>query len=377
MNDKIKTAMPPSRRMVLKSLAAGAAATAVGGGVNLFNINHAWSQDVTYDGGVFDAGGATLNVAEWGGFWEEIMRKTLLDAFEKEFNCKIVYDSAWPWFPKFVAGGTERPPYAITNWNYPEMFKTAGAGDFFVPIDEMIANMPNAAGLWPFATANGVGVTWSYSRYCYAYRTDLVAAAPAAFKDFWAEGLAGKRATYITSNTLQMDFFLSACSLFGKDQFDYDAGYEAMKSAMPMKISDFTGNMQTLLERGEVAMAVQHDAEVYQQMDRGIPVAPFIWEEVKPILTQTKTISKYVDPMQKKLAFALLNRTLDPAFLTNMGTNFYQRPTHKEAVITENLASKGVTNSEDAVAGFWTPDWATYLENEEDIVETVNGIFAG
>jgi putative spermidine/putrescine transport system substrate-binding protein len=60
-----------------------------------------------------------------------------------------------------------------------------------------------------------------------------------------------------------------------------------------------------------------------------------------------------------------------------MGTNFYQRPTHKEAVITPNLASKGVTNTATSVDGFWTPDWKSYLKNEDDIVETVNGIFSG
>lgn len=364
----------PSRRDLLKLTAGAAGAVA---GVNLFNINHAWSADVTYDGGTFDAGGAVLNVAEWGGFWEQIIRKQLVDQFEKDFNCKVVWDSSFPWFPKFVAGGKDKPPFAIANWNYPDMFKTAAAGDFFMPMPDMIANIPNAKGLWPFATANGVGITWSYSRYCYGYRTDLVDQPPKSFKDFWEAKLAGKRGTYITSNTLQMDFFLVACSLFGKDQYDLDAGYKAMKAAKPLKISDFTGNMQTLLERGEVALGVQHDAEIFQMMDKGIKVAPFIWEEFKPILTQTKTISKYLPPVQKKLAYALMNRTLDPKFLTVMGTNFYQRPTHKDAVITENLASKGVKNTADAIDGYWTPDWKSYLKNEDDIVETVNGIFAG
>ena len=363
-----------TRRGFLKGTAGFAA---LGAGVNMFNINHAWSADAVYDGGVFDAGGATLNIAEWGGFWEEIIRKELLNAFEKDFNCKIVYESSFPWFPKFVAGGPEKPPFAIANWNYGEMFKTAAAGDFFTPLAEVVENVPNAKNIWPFATENGVGVTWSYTRYCYAYRTDLVDPAPKTFKEFWEEKFAGKRGTYVTSNGLQMDFFIASCVIFGKDQFDLDAGYEAMKKAMPMKISDFTGNMQTLLERGEVVLAVQHDAEVYQMMDKGIKVAPYIWEEIKPILTQTKTISKYLEPTQKKLAYALLNRTLDPKFQTVMGTNFYQRPVAKEAVVSENLASKGVTNSADAIAGYWTPDWKSYNENEADIVETVNGIFAG
>ena len=40
---------------------------------------------------------------------------------------------------------------------------------------------------------------------------------------------------------------------------------------MPAKISDFTGNMQTLVERGEVQIGVQWKENVIQ-MDKGIPV---------------------------------------------------------------------------------------------------------
>ena len=61
-----------SRRSILKG---GAALGACGNVPNMFYINHAWAQDVVYDGGVFDAGGATLNVAEWGGGWEEFVAR--------------------------------------------------------------------------------------------------------------------------------------------------------------------------------------------------------------------------------------------------------------------------------------------------------------
>ena len=89
-----------NRRRFLK----GAGGTLVAAStLPLFNINHVWSQDVTYDGGIFDAGGVTLNVGEWGGFWEEFMRANIFDQFEKDFNCKIAYDASWPWFPKFVS----------------------------------------------------------------------------------------------------------------------------------------------------------------------------------------------------------------------------------------------------------------------------------
>jgi putative spermidine/putrescine transport system substrate-binding protein len=80
--------------------------------------------------------------------------------------------------------------------------------------------------------------------------------------------------------------------------------------------------------------------------------------------------------VQKKLAFALLDRALNPTFIGNMGKEFYLRPTVSNAVLPDNLAKAGVVNSADAIKGFWVPDWNSYLENEDDIVETVNGIFA-
>ncbi len=364
-----------NRRRFLK----GAGGTLVAAStLPLFNINHVWSQEVTYDGDVFDAGGATLNLGEWGGFWEEFMRANLLDEFEKDFNCKIAYDVSWPWFPKFVAGGPKNPVFDVSNWNLPELYKTVRAGDYFLKPDEIIEQVPNAGDLWPFATASGTGITWAFSQYCYVYRTDIADPAPTTFKAFWEDQYGnGKRATYITSNTLQMVFFLTASQVWGSGMEDMEAGFDAMRRAMPMKISDFTGNMQTLIERGEINIGVQTDFEVYFQVDKGIPVAPYIWTERQPLLTQTYTISRFAEPMQKKLAFALMNRKLGTDFGAATASQFYLRPTRKSAVLPENLTSKGVTNDASSMDGLWVPDWFFYLDNEDEIVETVNEIFTG
>ena len=52
-----------SRRKFLQTTAVLTAASTL----PLFNINHAWSQDVVFDGQPFDANGATLLLGEWGG----------------------------------------------------------------------------------------------------------------------------------------------------------------------------------------------------------------------------------------------------------------------------------------------------------------------
>ena len=360
---------------MLKGIAAGGAAAAASTQFGLFNINHAWSQDVHWDGEPFDAGGATFILGEWGGFWEEFVRGAVLENFEKTYNCTVAYDSSFPWFPKYVASGPQDPAFHMCNWNLTDMMKTARAGDYFLPIEDIKANVPHAADCWDFAFANGIGVTWAFGQYAYVYRTDLVDPAPADFKSFWEDRFAGNRATYITSNTLQMVFFLTASVAWGSGPEDMDAGFDAMRRAMPMKISDFTGNMQTLVERGEVHLGVQWEGEVYLQMDKGISVAPLIWEVRKPILTQTKTISRYSDPVQKKLGFALMNEALNPVYQEKCGTTFYLRPTNGKAVVADNLASKGVVNQAGGMEGLWIPDWNWYLDNEDDIVETTNEIF--
>jgi len=360
-----------NRRTVLKGAAAAAAAP------TMFNINHTWSKDVMWDGQPFNAGGAVLRMAEWGGFWEESVRKYLLPSFEKDYNCKIAWDSSFPWFAKFAAGGSKNPPYGIANWNLKDMYQTARAGDFFLPLDDVLPNIPAAANLWDFAKVTGLGITWAYGRYTFGYRTDMIDAPIKKFDDFWRPSLASKRATYVTINELQMTLFVTACAIYGKDQYDLKAGYEAMKKLVPLKTSDFTGNMQALLERGEIVACNQWDGEMWAMEDRGVKVGQYIWEEKKPLLTQTRTISKYAEPMEKKLAFALMDRTLDPKIFGKFAELFYLRPTCKNIEVTPKMAAKGITNTADSIEGFWIPDYKGYLDHADEVEETVNGIFAG
>jgi putative spermidine/putrescine transport system substrate-binding protein len=314
-------------------------------------------------------------LGDWPGFWQDMQNQNLLNQFQQDFNCTIQYDSSWPWFPKFAAGGPQNPPLDVTNWNMPEMFKTARAGDYFVPLDELKANVPNSKDLWDFAFANGHGITYLFSQLGYAYRKDLVDPPPAQFADFWDDRFSGKRATYITSNTLQMYFFMVASKVFGSSEMDMQAGFDAMQRAMPMKISDFTGNMQTLIERGEAVIVVQHDGEPYAQIDKGIPLGWMYWTERQPILDQTKTVSRWSQPMQKKLAYALINRSTEPAYQEAIGVQLYERPTNRNSRIVDNLASKGVVNTADAASQLWVPPLDWYLDNEQAITEKVDSIF--
>jgi putative spermidine/putrescine transport system substrate-binding protein len=369
-----------TRRQILQAAAAGAASAALVTGPS--KVARAQEEpQVIYDGGVFDAGGETLRIGSWPGFWEDMERRLILDQMQEEFNCQISYDGVWPWFPKFVAGGEDNPPLDVTNWNLEELYKTTRAGDFFVPIEEVVANVPNTQDMWPFFYTSGLGITYLYAGYGYAYRNDQVDPPPTEFASFWEDRFADKRGTYIAANELFQTWFIMASLVFGEDEYDIEAGLQAVEDAMPLKLSDFTGNMQTLLERGEVVLAVLPDFETYSMIDRGVPAGWMYWEERRPVLTQTKVVSKGSNEMQKRLAYAYVNRCSSKEFQEAVAKELYLRPTNKNVVIPEDLADKGVVNTEDATSELWIPDWNWYVDHDgrgdPDITERVNEIFAG
>jgi putative spermidine/putrescine transport system substrate-binding protein len=100
------------------------------------------------------------------------------------------------------------------------------------------------------------------------------------------------------------------------------------------------------------------------------------WTDRQPILDQTKTVSLWSQPMQKKLAYALIQRSTDTAYQEAIGKQLYERPTNSKAQIVDNMANKGVVNTADAAKQLWIPPLDWYLDHEMEITETVDRIFS-
>ena len=153
------------------------------------------------------------------------------------------------------------------------MYKTARAGDFFLPLDDVLPNVPDGRQSLGFRQGRLASASpGPTARYTFGYRTDMIDAPIRSSTISGGRRFAGKRATYVTINELQMTLFVTSCAIFGKDQYDIKAGYEAMKKLVPLKTSDFTGNMQALLERGEIVACDQWDGEMWAMEDRGVKV---------------------------------------------------------------------------------------------------------
>ena len=87
-----------SRRSMLRTGALAAAAT-----VGAPAILHAQTK--------------TLKITTWGGKWGDIMKATVLPAFEKEFKCTVSVDQAFPYPPKLQASPKNDPLYDVLHDN--------------------------------------------------------------------------------------------------------------------------------------------------------------------------------------------------------------------------------------------------------------------
>jgi len=268
---------------------------------------NAGSGEQIWDGKAFDAGGESVTIAHWGGELQELATSAFLKDFEREFNCRVIYDADWPWFTKMSLAGPDNPPIDLYNGNLPEALNLA-ARDFFVSHEDVRANVPAVADMMEEITFYGPGVIWALHVMGIAYRTDMVREAPQSLLDFWAPEFVDKKAIYDPSNPLQAMLFMSLSRAFGKDQYDMEVAFQKFDEGKPWIISPFTGETMNLMERGEVAIAWQTDGEALLQKQRGLPIDWVRPKEVAPFNQMHSAIAKGSSPIRKKLAYALLDR---------------------------------------------------------------------
>ena len=285
----------------------------------------------------------TLVVTGYGGRWSDVMKKALVEPFEKKHGVKveIVTGITTEWVAKLLAAGPDNPPYDVVFGNEPA-FPIPRERGFFEKRNESLA--PNIKNLYPKALIGDTSLAMFWGRIGLAYRTDMGLKRPVSWKDFWDEAYVGKRATYVIGNTLGINFLFMTSKIYGKDYFDIDAGVAAIKRAQP-KLVDFTGTVEKQLEQKEVVMAVLHDASTYDLQKRGIPVDWVAPTEGLPILDQIVQVTR--GSKHKELAWKFIDAYISPEVQLAFATELFWSPTNKTVKVPADVAKKIINGPAD------------------------------
>jgi putative spermidine/putrescine transport system substrate-binding protein len=315
-----------------------------------------------------------LKITTWGGKWGDVMKATVLPAFEKEFKCTVSADQAFPYLPKLQASSRNDPLYDVLHTNSNEQW-SAVLENLVMP-KITAKEVPNVADVYPYAVSDKiVGVSIFTSAIGLGYRTDKGLTKPASWKDFADPKLAGARGGYIIPvNSLGQCHLMMLGKIYGKGLQDLDAAYKALEALKPIKLVDFTGQMEKMLLAGEVSMGVIHDSGVYRYDGQNQPVDFSGPSEGVMALEQVLNVTP--GSKVKDLAFAYIDYMLRPDVQKLLSEAVWYSPSNKKVKLDAKYDAKLYT-TEAKVAQLIQPDWKWYNARKEDIDARVTKLLKG
>jgi putative spermidine/putrescine transport system substrate-binding protein len=343
-----------TRRTLLKSAAAGTALIAA-----------PW---------VANAQAATLKITTWGGKWGDVMKGDVLPAFEKEMNCKVEADQAFPYIPKLAASPAKDPLYDVLHSNSNEQWSALDQG---LVMEKITAKeVPNIKDVYPYAVSERiVGVTIFTSAVGLGFRTDRNLTPLKSWKDFADPKLAGQRGGYqIPVNSLGQAHLMLLGQLYGKGMTDLDAAYKALEQLKPMKLVDFTGQMEKMLLQGEVSVGIIHDSGIYRYDGQNQPV-DFV-APVEGVLSLEQVLNVTPGTKVKELAFAYIDFMLRPDVQKKLAEAVWYSPANKNVKLDPKYDAK-LYNTPEKVAQLIQVDWKWFNARKDEIDARVARLMRG
>ena len=307
---------------------------------------------------------ATLRITTWGGKWGDVMKGEVLPAFEREFKCKVEADQAFPFLPKLAASPTSAPLYDVLHTNSNEQWSALDQG---LVMDKLtVREVPNIKDVYPYAVSDRiVGVSIFTSAIGLGYRTDKGLTPPKSWKDLADPKLAGARGAYqIPVNSLGQSHLLLLGQLYGKGYQDLDAAYKALEALKPIKMVDFTGQMEKMILSGEVTMAVIHDSGILRYEGQNQPT-----EFAAPsegVLSLEQVLNVTPGSKVKELAFAYCDFMLRPDVQKKLAEAVWYSPANRNVSLDKKYADRLFITPE-KVATLIQTDWKWYNARKDAI----------
>jgi putative spermidine/putrescine transport system substrate-binding protein len=323
---------------------------------------------------VLRAQSSVLKITTWGGKWGEIMKGKVLPAFEKEFKCTVEADQALPYLPKLQASPKTAPLYDVLHSNSNEQWQAAEFG--LVERQITAKEVPNIADVYPYAVSDKiVGVSIFTSAVGLGFRTDKGLTPPTTWNDLAAASLAGQRGGYlIPVNSLGQAHLMMLGRIHGKGFEDLDAAYKALEALKPIKLFDFTGQMEKALLSAEVTMGVLHDSGIFRYDGQNQPIEFAAPKEGVLALEQVLNVTP--GSKVKELAFGYIDYMLRPQVQKELAEGVWYSPSNKKVRLEPKYDAK-LFNTEAKVAQLLQVPWQWYNAKKDEIDARVQRILKG
>jgi putative spermidine/putrescine transport system substrate-binding protein len=263
-----------------------------------------------------------------------------------------------------MASPKNDPIYDVLHANSNEQWKAHEEGLVLSKIEAK--DVPNLKDVYPYAISDKiVGVSIFTSAVGLGFRTDKGLKPPVSWKDLADPSLAGQRGGYlIPVNSLGQAHLMMLGKLYGKGFQDLDAAYKALEQLKPIKLYDFTGQMEKALLSAEVSVGVIHDSGIYRYDGQNQPIEFAVPSEGVLALEQVLNVTP--GSKVKQLAYAYIDYMLRPDVQKKLTEAVWYSPANKTVKLDPKYDAK-LFNTEDKVAKLIQMDWKWYNAKKDAI----------
>jgi len=318
-------------------------------------------------GGTKAATSGTVVVTSYAGPWEQFVRKEILPGFEAESNAKVELSVGLSrdWVAKLRASGKQNPPFdvIIANTTWVSALRKEG---FFTKLTP--AKVPNLKDVWPeLRVKDDVGVLSLLGALGIAYRKDLITKPPRSWKDLWNSEYKGKLALYSVANSANPMFTMLVSRIFKGNDRDIDFAINKIKELRPFRQTDFSGDLEILLTRGEVTIGILDAPAASRLKSQGVPIEWVFPIEGVFMFEQDTNVLEFAQ--NKELAFKFVNYFLSRPVQEKWAAQFWWTPGNKAVKITGKLALEIPVHTQAQIRQImkWDWDWVNAGAREEMI----------
>lgn len=311
-----------------------------------------------------------LTVNSYGGNMEKLFRGTFIPMFEKEHNCKInlAIGLGKDWLAKFRAAGVGDPPLDVLMANETYVNLLRGEGFFEALTLDGVPHMKDAH---PIARIEGdMGICPVVQPIGIAYVPSMVKTPPTAWKDFWTNpDLKGQLGMYTVTNSAGFMFLMMASKIFGSGTMDIDTGFREIAKLKPFNQVDFSGTLEVMLSRQEVAAGPLNYDGLARLMMKGVEVAPATPDEGVFMFEQVFQLPK--GAKNKELGLAWIDFMLRPDVQEKWVEAYVIPPVNQTVEIPADL-KKYIPLSGEGLNKVTRFDWSKANAMRDVIVERWN-----
>jgi len=313
------------------------------------------------------AGAGTLVVTSYGGPWEQFLRKEILPGFESETGAKVELSVGLSrdWVAKIRAAGRNNPPFdvIIANTTWVSAIRKEG---FFTKLTP--DKVPNLKDVWPeLRIKDDMGVISLVGPLGIAYRTDLITKVPKSWKDLWDPAYKGKLVIYSIANSANPMFTMLVSRIFKGNDRDIDFAISKIAELRPFRQTDFSGDMEILLTRGESEVGILDAPAASRLKSQGVPIQWVFPREGVFMFEQDTNV--LAGSTNKELAFKFVNYFLSKPVQEKWSASFWWTPANKTVKIAGKLATEIPVHTQAQIRQImrWDWDWVNAGAREQMI----------